>query len=155
MICSFSHFRLQTNIYQRLKTKNYPDEVSSEYESSGSISSVYQRSISDDKLFDSHLATVDATHNKTLAPPSAVGQSQKSDSDDGDFEIVNKTDYLEKMENNGNENDASAAVKQTVGEDAEASDKFPQQMANSKKSNWNTMELGEKRKRLRLVYHLI
>lgn len=42
-----------------------------------------------------------------------------------------------------------AVRKVSTSEETEKDDKFPQQMANNKMSNWNMMELGEKRKRLR------
>lgn len=56
------------------------------------------------------------------------------------------------MENNHNNNDGGegdAVRKVSTSEETEKDDKFPQQMAHNKNSNWNTMELGEKRKRLR------
>lgn len=47
-----------------------------------------------------------------------------------------------------NDNDNDEQRKLSVTEQKEVDDKFPQQIA-SKNANWNTMELGEKRKRLR------
>lgn len=50
-------------------------------------------------------------------------------------------------QNNDGKNDAARRI--STSEETEKDDKFPQQMANNKNANWNTMELGEKRKRLR------
>lgn len=93
---------------------------------------------------EDYLATVDTTKERNF---------QKSDSDDGDFEIVNKELIVVKMASNGTEGDGDQVKrKQSFNELSENHDKFPEQMSHSsKKSNWNTMEVGEKRKRLRLV----
>lgn len=75
----------------------------------------------------------------------------KSDSDEGlDFEFILRKE-LDEMADvpNGAENEDSNARKFSVSEAAEADDKFPQQVTHTKNANWNTMELGEKRKRLR------
>lgn len=53
------------------------------------------------------------------------------------------------VENNNNDDGNGDAVRKiSVSEETEKDDKFPQQM-NTKNPNWNMMELGEKRKRLR------
>lgn len=88
-------------------------------------------------------ATVDA--NKLTVQ--ATDKVHKSDSDEGDFEIIS-TEQLAEMADiaNGTENATEGTERQR--EDAEAKDQFPQQIKNDR-SNWNMMELGEKRKRLR------
>lgn len=54
------------------------------------------------------------------------------------------------VENNNDDGNGDAVRKMSMSEETEKDDKFPQQMSNNSKSaNWNTMELGEKRKRLR------
>lgn len=84
-------------------------------------------------------ATVDA--NNSINP--AAETVQRSDSAEGDFEIISKEQFYEMADTpNGVEN------AEAQREDAEANDKFPQKM-DTKNANWNTMELGEKRKRLR------
>lgn len=85
-------------------------------------------------------ATVDANNSEDRA----IDKVQKSDSDEGDFEIISK-EHIPEMADapNGMEN------AETQREDAEANDQFPQQVSNTKNSNWNSTELAEKRKRLR------
>lgn len=51
-------------------------------------------------------------------------------------------------DNPNGENDGGDSRKISTSEETEKDDKFPQQM-NNKNANWNMMELGEKRKRLR------
>lgn len=73
---------------------------------------------------------------------------QKSESDEGlDFEFILKKE-LDEMADIPNGGEDANARKFSVSEEGEADDKFPQQVAH-KNANWNTMELGEKRKRLR------
>lgn len=79
--------------------------------------------------------------NNSINP--AAETVQRSDSAEGDFEIISKEQFYEMADTpNGVEN------AEAQREDAEANDKFPQKM-DTKNANWNTMELGEKRKRLR------
>lgn len=128
---------MQTNLFQKLKPQ-YPDEVISEFDSTASISSENCQTHFDDYLNGINLVTVDATQKKNA-----------SDSSDGDFEFVNEGESFENMdtnEHNPSEEDSHRTI--SVSEEAESRDEF-KQMDNSVKANWNMMELGEKRKRLR------
>lgn len=59
------------------------------------------------------------------------------------------TEMGDTMENN-HVDGGDVVRKISTSEETEKDDKFPQQMThNNKNANWNTMELGEKRKRLR------
>lgn len=128
----------QTNWFQKLKPQ-YPDEVISEFDSTASfISSECCLSHFDDHLNDINSATVDATQKKNA-----------SDSSDGDFEFVNEEESLAAMDTNGHhssEEDSNRTI--SVSEEAESRDEF-KQMNNKVTANWNMMEVGEKRKRLR------
>lgn len=75
---------------------------------------------------------------------------QKSDSDEGDFEVISKEQLNDMADMQNGDNNDGQERRFSVSEENEANDKFPQQVT-SKSSNWNTMELGEKRKRLRWV----
>lgn len=79
-------------------------------------------------------------------------QIEKSDSDEGDFEVISKEQFDKNMADTqngvGNANKNGGERRFSITEDGEATDKFPQKI-NNKSSNWNFMELGEKRKRLR------
>lgn len=125
----------QTNLFQKRKPQ-YPGEEISEFDLTASILSESCLTHFDDQLNDIYSATVDAT-KKTNA----------SDRSDGDFEFVNEEKSLENMDTNGHnssENDSN----RTISEEAESQDEF-KTMDNKVTANWNMMEVGEKRKRLR------
>lgn len=86
--------------------------------------------------------------NKTLNRIS--DGEHRSDLDEGDFEIISEEQLREMADNqNGIDNaETQRENAETQRENAEKTDQFPQQVTN-KNSNWNMMELGEKRKRLR------
>lgn len=94
------------------------------------------------------VATVDAL--ETAIETKTEVPVQKSVSDEGDFEVISKEQLNDMADmQNGVENTGDGQERRfSVSEENEAKDKFPQQ-TTSKSSNWNTMELGEKRKRLR------
>lgn len=124
-------------MFQKLKPQ-YPDEIISEFDSTASISSESCLTHFDDYLNDINSATVDATQKKNA-----------SDSSDGDFEFVSEVESLENMdtnEHNPSEEDSNRTI--SISEEAESRDEF-KQMNNSVTANWNMMEVGEKRKRLR------
>lgn len=99
-------------------------------------------------------ATVD-TENETIIEKTTV-QVEKSDSDEGDFEVISKEQLndMADMQNGENMHEGGGHDERrySISEEglSEAKDKFPQEITNkSIPTNWNMMELGEKRKRLR------
>lgn len=87
--------------------------------------------------------------NKTLNQ--IIDREHRSDSDEGDFEIISEEQLRDMADNpNGIENaETQRENAETQRENAEKTDQFTQQVTNKTNSNWNMMELGEKRKRLR------
>lgn len=122
-------------MFQKRKPQ-YPGEVISEFDLSASISSDSCLTHFDDQLNEIYSATVDATEKKNA-----------SDTSDGDFEFVNEEKSLENMDTNGH-NPSEKDSNRTISEEAESRDEF-KQMDNKVTANWNMMEVGEKRKRLR------
>lgn len=138
----------QQNLYGRFKRRYFTDDDSSGDKSSSlcvddsdtieisdkkecSISCVYE-----DKL--------DASVLKIL--PSKLQSIEQQQTQQQQMIVTEMGDAME----NNHENGGDVVRKISTSEETEKDDKFPQQMANNNKSaNWNTMELGEKRKRLR------
>lgn len=148
-------FYFQQNLCKRFQTKT--DQRDTEPpSSSGSECGTNSENSIDSLCVVKKSATVDATDSEKVV---VVPRTPETEGSDIDFEFVT-TENIEKMAenelanggvetlNNNNEiNDEKLNF--SVGDDAtEATDKFPQQMGKTK-SNWNMMELGEKRKRLR------
>lgn len=135
----------QADLYRRLQSKDSDNKI--EQEESSSCDTVKLPAISSScESYAEKSATVDAT--EPIVEESVP--VQKSDSDEGDFEFISNEplDDMADMQNGAADTAEEGDTRRiSVSEDAEANDKFPQQMA--KKSSWNTMELGEKRKRLR------
>lgn len=83
--------------------------------------------------------------------PAVAPRTPETEGSEADFEIVTAENIATMADNDlaNNNNEATDNKPNfSMGDEAEATDKFPQQMTNSK-ANWNMMELGEKRKRLR------
>lgn len=140
---------LQRNLYQRFKSKYSED-------TSGGDKSIVNQN--DSTIKANKLSFVEELHaeksTKVDATNSLIETTvpvQKSDSDEGDIEVISKEqlDDMADMQNGtDNSNEGDGTRRFSVSEETEANDKFPQQITN-KSANWNTMELGEKRKRLR------
>lgn len=138
-------FFLQRDLCRRIKTK-FTDDISSGEESSvSSDTNELKTKTSIENLTTKKLVTVD-TNEQIIDDTVPV---QKSDSDEGDLEVISKEQFNEMADTpNGFANDGGGERRFSISEEGEANDKFPQQMT-TKNSNWNMMELGEKRKRLR------
>lgn len=140
-------FFLQRDLCRRFKTK-FTDDISSGEESS--VPSETNETVFNQENHHSSIetnvivkksVTVD-TNEQNIEETVAV---HKSDSDEGDFEVISKEQLNDMADQHNGENEGGER-RFSVSE--EANDKFPEQMT-TKNSNWNTMELGEKRKRLR------
>lgn len=140
-------FCLQKNLSQRFKSK-YSKKRNSNHESCArsDTSELPASSLIKNNSCAEKSATVDT--NKTLNQ--IVDREHKSDSDEGDFEIISEEQLREMADNqNGIENaETQRENAETQRENAEKTDQFPQKVT-IKNANWNMMELGEKRKRLR------
>lgn len=140
-------FFLQRDLCRRFKAK-FTDDISSGEESSVlSDTNEVKTEKSIENLTTKKLVKLE-TNEQIINDTVPV---QKSDSDEGDFEVISKEQFNE-MANTQNGVDTTAndggERRFSVSEEGEANDKFPQQMT-TKNPNWNMMELGEKRKRLR------
>lgn len=142
-------FFLQRDLCRRFKTK-FTDDISSGDESSvpSDTNEIVKINTSIEQLYVKETVTVDTNEQFT----DEIVPVQKSDSDEGDFEVISK-EQLNDMDDNQNgvehnAHDDGGERRFSVSEEGEINDKFPQQMT-TKNSNWNMMELGEKRKRLR------
>lgn len=147
-------FCLQRNLSQRFKSKDSKKRNRNHESCARSDTSELPASflIKNNSCAEKS-ATVDI--NKTFNQ--IVDREHKSDSDEGDFEIISEEQLREMADNqNGIENaetqreiaETQRQNAETQRENAEKTDQFPQQVTN-KNANWNMMELGEKRKRLR------
>lgn len=136
-------FFLQRDLCRRFKAKFTDDNSSDEESSVPSDTNEVKSKISIETLCGKKSVTVDTNEHKI----EATVPVQRSDSDEGDFEVISK-EQLNDMADTDNANNDGGERRFSVSEEGEANDKFPQQMT-TKNSNWNTMELGEKRKRLR------
>lgn len=141
-------FFLQRDLYRRFKA-NFTDDTSSDTHEvvekfNSSLSPVIWNASSNKTI------TVDANNEQSIEETVSV---QRSDStDEGDFEVISKEQLNNVMADtqNGDANNDGGERRFSISEEgiSEANDKFPQQMT-TKNPNWNLMELGEKRKRLR------
>lgn len=150
-------FFLQRDLCRRFKA-NFTDDISSGEESSSVPSDTNEIVEKSNSTLSpviwnasaNRTVTVDANNEQTIEETVSV---QKSDStDEGDFEVISKEQLNNVMADtqNSDANNDGGERRFSISEEgiSEANDKFPQQMT-TKNSNWNTMELGEKRKRLR------
>lgn len=141
---NFVNYSLQRELYQRFKSK-WSGDITSDGDSSVSSDSItieHKSSASDSNADNSSAVnTNESIEEETISV-------HKFDSDGGDIEdSVNEMAEVQ----NGTENEGGDKRAVSLSEQTEADDKFPQQMS-TKNANWNTMELGEKRKRLRWVF---
>lgn len=146
----FLYFYRQRNLYQRFKSKYFTDDVSiSDEKSSSSLSIGNSDTI---QIGGEKVCSVNCLYESKLDEsvlrilPLELQSTRKQQQ-----QQVIAAEMGDTMENNHDGGGSDDAVRKvSTSEETEKDDKFPQQMANnSKNANWNTMELGEKRKRLR------
>lgn len=165
-MCFFYFSIIQRSLYGRFKRRYFTDDDSDDDEddsksveksatlcvdSSDTFEICSKTVCSVDNLFDNKLnasvlrplpSQLQSIEEQQLPPPPPKEKQQEQQL------IV--AEMGDSMENNHVDDGGDVVRKISPSEETEKDDKFPQQMAkNSKSANWNTMELGEKRKRLR------
>lgn len=144
--------QLQRELYQRFKSNCSNDTTGDENSSIGSDTIKSKASVI--KL-NATTSTASLVSHQTVIEETVSVHKSNSDleiSPENQRQQQQQQD-IEMAENqNGTENDGGEQRKLSVSEQTEVDDKFPHQMAQSTtkiNANWNMMELGEKRKRLR------
>lgn len=148
-VCFFlPPFFLQRNLYASFKRTYFPDDDST---SDGKSSRIGDETVcSIDSLYEDKLDESDDDNDKNDSNRRESVHTTSPSKLREPFEQVIAGEMGDVMENNNDDGGNDAARKMSMSEETEKDDKFPQQMATgTKNANWNTMELGEKRKRLR------
>lgn len=136
---------LQRDLCQRFNSNDLEDTSRGEKSTIQSDTTNNVKSFSLIEKLDADKSTVDTID----LPTQIIVSVQKSDKID--IEVVSKEQLNEMADvQNSIENGTAGGENRrfSISEETEANDKFPQQIS-TKNANWNTMELGEKRKRLR------
>lgn len=168
ILIRYFFINFQRNLYVRFKSKYFTDENSkSDGESSLSSAALSVHSSDTIEIGDGKVCSLNHFYANQL-DASVEKNIESTRTDDTIFSPglqctksveINCTSIAKqqqqqtvnaaKMGDTVENSDGDAARRISTSEETEKDDKFPQQMANNKNSNWNTMELGEKRKRLR------
>lgn len=156
--CFFSFSIIQRNLYGRFKGRYFTDDDDDGSKSDKKSPSLCVDSSDTLEICDKTVCSVDnLCENKLdasalrISPTElqSIGEQQQQKEQQQQPQLI-VAEMGDSMENNHVDDGGDAVRKISTSEETEKDDKFPQQMAkNSKSANWNTMELGEKRKRLR------
>lgn len=157
--CFFSFSIIQRNLYGRFKGRYFTDDDGDGSKSDEKSPSLCVDSSDTLEICDKTVCSVDnLCENKLdasalrISPTElqSIGEQQQQKEQQQQQPQLIVAEMGDSMENNHVDDGGDAVRKISTSEETEKDDKFPQQMAkNSKSANWNTMELGEKRKRLR------
>lgn len=156
-MCLFFFPTIQRNLYGRFRVRYSTDDDDDGSKSDEKSPSLCVDSSDTLEICDKTVCSVNNLHaNKLDASALRVSPAELQSIEEHQLRNEQQQQQLivaemgDSMENNHDGGDVVRKI--STSEETEKDDKFPQQMAKNNKNNmanWNTMELGEKRKRLR------